>query len=282
MGRKNSKKEEMLGVIFDSTSKDGPVVDSDDADYRLEYRKGDDYFSVYEKEVKFYKGVEKIVRQDQFYRTTWPKYLKEVVGLTECQVFGHIEDTDRKQVSMEIHHGPLLTLYDICEIVTTAVRRRGQKPTTLTIADLVLEEHRANRVQVVKLSKSAHQAVTDGELHLNYNQGTGDVKSFLEKYHDGLTPDIARKINRELAWSKEHDTDDHEVFALTERMREWDNDLLFDDDEDEDKPAHIDFSNTEWMQRYNRYANYDREYLEERIHPRQGHGTFESPVNDII
>lgn len=255
MGRKNSKKTDMLGVIFDGTGKDGPVVDSDDADYRLEYRKSDDFFAVYEKEVKFYKGVEKIVRQDQFYRTTWPKYLKEVVGLTECQVFGHIEDTDRKQVKMELHHGPLLTLYDICEIVTTAYRKRGGKPTTLVIADLVLEEHRANRVQVVKLCKSAHDAVTNGDVHLTYSQGTGDVKSFLEKYSDGITPDIARKINRELKWSAEHDTDDHGVFELTDRMREWENDLYFEDDYDEDAEPQetTDFQNKNWLNRYSAF-----------------------------
>lgn len=228
MGRKNSKKEEMLGVIFDNTDKaNGPVVDSDDADYILQYRKGPEYFAVYEKEVAFYKGVEKIVRQDQFYRTTYPKYLKEVIGLQECQVFGHVEDSDRKKVSMEIHHGPLLTLFDICEIVTTYYRKYYGPPSTLVIADLVLEEHRANRVQVVKLSKTAHQAVTNGDIHLTYQQGFGDVNSFLEKYHDGLTRDLVRKINRELIWSAEHDTDDRDVFLLTDNMRRWENDLDF-------------------------------------------------------
>lgn len=234
MGRKNSKKEEMLGVIFDSTDKEnGPVVDSDDADYMLQYRKGPEYFAVYEKEVAFYKGVEKIVRQDQFYRSTYPKYLKEVIGLQECQVFGHIEDSDRKKVSMELHHGPLLTLFDVCEIVTNSYRKNYGPPSTLVIADLVLEEHRQNRVQLVKLSKSAHQAVTNGDVHLTYQQGFGDVNSFLEKYHDGLTKDLARKINRELAWSAEHDTDDHEIFLLTDKMKRWENDFDFDYEEDD-------------------------------------------------
>ena len=231
MGRQNKNKEEMLGVIFDNTEKN-PKVDSDDSDYILHYRKPDEYFDIYENMVAFIKGVEKIVRGDQFYRNTYPKYLQEVIGLQECQVFGHIEDTDRKKISMEIHHGPLLTLYDVSEIVTNWYRIHIGPPTTYTVADIVLEEHRNNRVQVVKLSKSAHDAVTNGDLHLNYNQGTGDVKGFLEKYHDGLTPELVQKINRELKWSSEHDTDDHEIFMLADRVRQWENDLVFDDEGD--------------------------------------------------
>lgn len=240
MGKKNQNKGEMLGVIFDdSDKKKGPIVDSEDSDYFLAYEKGPEYFATYENEVAFYKGVEKMVRQDQFYRSTYPKYLNEVIGLSECQVFGHIEDTDRKSVSMEIHHGPLLTLYDIAEICTNWYRKHVGNPTTLRIADMVLEEHRQNHVQVVKLSKTAHDAVTDGKIHLNYNQGFGDVRSFLEKYHDGITPDLAKKINRELAWSAEHDTDDREVFQLAQSMRRWENDLVFDDEESDES---IDWS----------------------------------------
>lgn len=251
--------EEMLGIIFnESDSSHSAYVDSDDADYILEYNKGEEYFSVYEKKVAFYKGVEKAVRDDQFYRVTYPKYLKEVIGLQECQIFGHIEDSDRKKVSMEIHHGPILTLYDVCEIVTNWYRQYIGQPSTLKVADIVLEEHRLNNVQVVKLCKSAHDAVTNGEVHLTYSQGFGDLLSFLVKFKDGLTRELVAKINRELKWSAEHDTEDNDIFVITQNMRKWENDLFLDFDEDEEPFEDSDEPEDKGMRFFSKWSLRDR------------------------
>ena len=43
------------GIIFDKTDVPHPTVDSDNADYYLEFDKSNDYFSYYDNEIAFYK-----------------------------------------------------------------------------------------------------------------------------------------------------------------------------------------------------------------------------------
>lgn len=216
--------EQIPGIIFDKVDAPHPTVDSDNADYYLEFDKSEDYFSYYDNEIAFYKGVEKAVRRVDFIKKTYPKYLKEVVGLKCCEIMPNIEADDKNKVAIEMHHGPILTLFDICEIVTKHMRANNVKNiNTFSVAKRVVEEHRLNNVRVVFLSKTAHQQVHDEGIYLNYQQGFGDTLAFLEKYKDGVDKDMKMKINEYLAWSMEHDSTDSDIFKLADTMREWGN-----------------------------------------------------------
>lgn len=211
------------GIIFDRVNAPHPRVDSDNASFYLEYDKTEEYFSYFDNEVAFYKGCEDLVRAHDFYRITYPKYLKEVVGLTTCQIFPGIEDNDRKKVSIEMHHFPL-TLFDICEIVTKYLRvQRYEHITTPYVANIVIEEHRQNRCRIVKVSKSAHQKIHNDDVYINYRQGFGDTLEFLDLYKAGVDKRMRTKINEYIAWSLEHDSTDNNIFVLSEVMRKWGN-----------------------------------------------------------
>lgn len=212
------------GIIFDKTDVPHPTVDSDNADYYLEFDKSNDYFSYYDNEIAFYKGVEKMVRRHDFIRKTYPKYLKEIVGLKCCEIMPGIEADDKNKVTIEMHHGPILTLFDICEIVTKHMRANGVKNiNTFSVAKVVVEQHRQNNVRVIFLSKSAHQKVHEDGVYLNYKQGFGDTLAFLELFKDGVDKDMRMKINDYIAWSMEHDSTDNDIFMLADTMREWGN-----------------------------------------------------------
>lgn len=216
-----SKKEEMLGVIFDNTEEGHPVIDSDNSMYYIPFDKTEEYFDVYENLVTFIKACESQVRRHPFYKK-YIKYLREVVGLDTCQVFPNIEMDDN--VTIEMHHGPILTLFDTCMIVVNHLRKNGYKDiTTFKVANIVIEEHRLNNVRVLFLAKTAHQKVHDDDVMLNYQMGFGDTKTFLAKYCDGVDAPMAKSINAYIEWSKNNDSFDNDVFEISEKLREWGN-----------------------------------------------------------
>lgn len=218
-----SKKENMLGVTFEDTSH--PSIDSNASIYYIPFDKSEEYFDVYENYVKFIKACEALVRKHKFYKV-YIKYLIDVVGMNTCQVLPGIEAVEdgKKKVTIEMHHGPILTLFDICSIVLNAYLKRGSKNiTTFMIADTVIEEHRLNHVRVVLLSKSVHQQVHLDNIQLNYQMGFGDTQAFLEKWNDGLDKSMKKNINEYIEWSKNNDSYDNDVLALSERMKVWGN-----------------------------------------------------------
>jgi hypothetical protein len=215
-------KNDVPGIIFEGTK--SPIVDSDNAMYYLEYDKTDDYFGYYDNEIKFYKGVEKLVRKHDFIQRVYPKYLKEIVGLKTCQVLSNIESDDKNKVKIEMHHGPILTLFDTCEIVTKHLLANNDPHiTTPLVANIVVEQHRLNNVRVLFLAKSVHDKVHEDGIYINYNQGFGDTLEFLETFKDGVDKNMRMKINEYIAWSLSHDSTDSDIFALADTMREWGN-----------------------------------------------------------
>ena len=136
-----------------------------------------------------------------------------------------------------MHHGPILTLFDICSIVLNAYIKRGTKNiTTFMVADTVIEEHRLNHVRVILLSKSVHDQVHLDNIQLNYQMGFGDTQAFLEKWNDGLDDSMKKNINEYIEWSKKNDSFDNDVLALSEHMKIWGNNDFneFDDIEMKD------------------------------------------------
>lgn len=216
--------KQMPGINFDTVSAPHPKIDSDEAPYYLEFDKTEDYFAYFDNEITFIKKAEALVRKHEFIRKTYPKYLKEVVGLKECQLMPGIHADDKGKISIEMHHGPVLTLFDTVEIVTSYLRATGAKDiNTFTVANRVVEEHRLNNVRVMFLSKSVHQKVHDDGIFINYRQGFGDTIRFLNKYKEGVDKSMRIKINEYIAWSMEHDSSDSNILRLGETMREWGN-----------------------------------------------------------
>lgn len=218
---------DMLGVIFDEGTKasDTPTVDADVSDFYLPFDKAEDFFSIYENEINFYRGVEKLVRTDPFYKK-YINYLIEVVGMKTCQVLSNVEADEKSKVVMEMHHGPILTLFDITMIICNWYRHHGIKITTFDVADRILEEHQQNHVRVVLVTKTVHQQIHDGNIILNYNQGFGDTASFLMYYRDGVTRDIRDRINKYIEWSKENDSFDNGVLEVATVLKRYGNNDL--------------------------------------------------------
>ena len=227
MAKKNTS---MLGVIFDQLDDGTPIIDSDSSTYYIPFDKPNEYFDSYENKVKFIKECEAQVRRHPFYKV-YISYLNNVVGMKTCQVLPNIEADPKGKVTTEMHHGPMFTLFDTCEIILNhLIVNNDPNITTFKVSKICIEEHRLNHVRVMFLTKTIHQAVHNDDIMLNYNMGFGDTAEFIRIYHDGLDRSMIKRINAYIEWSKKNDSFDNDVLAVSEHMKKYEND--FDEFED--------------------------------------------------
>lgn len=190
--------------------KDNPVIDSKNAFYTLPYFKDNEYFMSYESYVHFIKGCEKLVRTNDRYKK-YISYLKGEIKLNKCQVLKDVTDDD--DVTIEMHHTPF-TLFDVCAIVTEYFLYKKWKISTFRIANQVLDEHQENRIGVVMLSETVHEAVHNGTIIITYPMIYGDLKAFIKKYNDVISNQYREKINKLIDVSLLRDPDDFGVLDL--------------------------------------------------------------------
>lgn len=202
--------------------KSNPTVNSESSEYLIPFYKGEDYFVVLQNFTDFVKSVESLVRRHPDYKR-YIAYLREDIGLNRCQVLSNIdtEDSDINETQLEMHHGPVLTLFDIVSIVTDWAIMNKLNITTFSIAERVLQDHFDNIVQVVMLTTTIHQQVHEGNIFINTGQAFGDLSVFLEKYMDGLSLRHIDKINKYLIKSLEMESYHNGCLSIEQQVRNW-------------------------------------------------------------
>lgn len=191
-----------------------PIVDATSSYYHILMYKNEEYFSNYENYINFVKGCEKLVRTNDRY-SKYINYLKKEVKLNKCQVLKNVTDED---ASIEMHHGPIFTLFDICAIVLEYYLLKKWKISTMRIADTVLDEHQANRIQVVMVSTTVHEEIHNGDLFINYHQAFGDINAFLKKYKDAISDEYREQLNRYIDRSLLYDSNDFGILDLNKNL----------------------------------------------------------------
>ena len=136
--------------------------------------------------------------------------MKNDLGMNFCQVKGNISEDEDAGVTdlIEMHHGPIFTLFDVTSIILNYMLAKEMKITTFSVANRVIEEHFKHRVQTVMLCKTVHQLVHDNKVFLNYKQGFGDLYSFLETYYEGLDETQINNIINYIEKCKKYDSND--------------------------------------------------------------------------
>ncbi len=186
------------------------IVDSENSTYLLPYFKAGEYFDNYESYVKFVKGCEKLVRNNDRYKN-YIRYLKNEVKMDHCQVLKNVSDED---ADIEMHHMPL-NLFEICEVIIEYFLSKSWKISTARIADAVLSEHENNRVGVVMVSSTVHEEWHAGNIWIPYKMIYGDVPAFIKKYKDVISNDIKESINRYIDNSMLHeDANDFDILKI--------------------------------------------------------------------
>ena len=155
------------------------------------YFKDNEYFFDDASYSKFIKEVETMVRTSKDY-AHFVGYIKNTLGMNFCEVLSKVQESDN--VEVEMHHGPIFTLYDICEVILNWFLKNGQRINTFRVANKVLDEHYALHVQVIMLSKTMHEAVHNKDIFMHYNQAIGDLNAFIKEYTPYLTDEQKYKI----------------------------------------------------------------------------------------
>lgn len=203
-----------LPDIIYQKNKISPIVDANTSYYNIPFYKDSEYFSNYESYVNFIKGCEKLVRQNDRYNK-YIKYLKHEVKLDRCQVLKNITDED---ASIEMHHGPIFTLFDYCAIILEYFLLKKWKITTARIADVVLDEHQKNRIQVVMVSSTVHEQIHAGNIFINYHQAYGNLKEFIDKYAIAISDEYREQLNRYIDRSLLYDSSDFGILDLNKKL----------------------------------------------------------------
>lgn len=167
------------------------LVTAKDDDYdNISYYKDQEHFFDATAYSKFIKEVEKLVRHSDDY-SGFVNYIRRTLGVDFCQVSSAITGD---MATIEMHHGPLFTLYDVCEVILNWFIQTGKKINTFRVADKVLEEHYALRVQVIMLTVTNHEAISNRDLFTHINQGIGNVDAFIKMYAQHLQDEQKYKI----------------------------------------------------------------------------------------
>lgn len=190
------------------------VIDSPIAPYHLIMYKDEDYLSNYDNYVAFVKGIERNVRNNDRYKK-YINYLKKKVKLDRCQILKNVTDED---ASIEMHHGPIFTLYDVCAIVLEYYLLKGWKITTFSVADSVLEEHMRNRVGVVMVSTTMHEEIHEKNIFIHYKQAWGDINAFTKKYADAMSDEYREQVNRYVDRCLLYDSNDFGILELNKAL----------------------------------------------------------------
>lgn len=198
------------------------IVSSNAADFEINLLKDRNFFMVFDNYVNFIKATEKTIRQSDDY-TDYVAHLKSL-GLTRCQVLGNVDSNMSEKghkVSVEMHHGPILTLFDYCGILITYMVKHQMQITSMRLAKILMDEHWAGNIQTVMLSSTIHAAVDSGKVFISFKQAKGNLNNFLVKYADGITDDQKKKINKYIELSETRCSTDGGIFDLKETMHDW-------------------------------------------------------------
>lgn len=195
------------------------IENVEDPNECISFYKDASYFEDQSTYNKFVKSVETMVRASDDYKA-FIRWVKNTVGINFCQVSSNIIEFDepgfggKKDTLIEMHHGPLFTLYDYVSIILNKYIDNKLPISTFVIANEVIEEHFALRVQVVMLTKTNHEGVHNRDIFLNLKQGLGDIGAFIKKYANYLTDDQKYRVYRYILLCKENDSYDNGLLDI--------------------------------------------------------------------
>lgn len=191
-----------------------PFVDAKRSLYMIPYFKPEDYFSNLDSYQKFVKAVEKLVRNSERY-SGYKSHLRTEAKLDHCQV---LKDVDSEDAEIEMHHGPIFSLYDYCMIMVEYFIIKKYKLTTFRVADEILKAHEDDMIQVVMLSSTIHEQVHNRNIFIHPDQAYGDLNAFINKYGCAIGNDLRDKYNRYFDRAMVSDSTDYGNLEINKKL----------------------------------------------------------------
>lgn len=118
-------------------------------------------------------------------------YLMNDLGLDHCQLLSNISAED---ADIELHHN-FMTIFDIALMITEHTINTTGYISTFDLVQLLKEEHKANRIPIVMLSKTAHQMYhNNDDMYIPAQMCFGYWIELFQKYNKGITKKIAYNL----------------------------------------------------------------------------------------
>lgn len=136
------------------------------------------------------KSIEKIIRQSNEYKS-FITYIRDTFHMSNCKILSGIDTNSAK---IEIHHN-IFTLFDYCKIIINYCNQNNIKWNSFIIADMVLELHYRNLVNLIPLSTTMHQYTHSNKLYYEPTQCLGNLSKFIEEYSEYLDEQQLEKLN---------------------------------------------------------------------------------------
>lgn len=209
MPPKNKRKKKSNSNVI-HINNDALTVQADTEYYSIDYYKKLFVDEAYYK--RFIKSVEKIVRTSDEY-SIFLAHIANEYGLNHCAIHPNIENVDNETI-VEMHHGPLFTLYDICSIITQFMLQTGRNVSSFTVADRVIKEHGNNNIQVVMLCENCHQLQHAGKLFVDLRQCYGNLPEFVSRYGEYMDINYRILYNKYLEQQSKFSTTDNGLMKM--------------------------------------------------------------------
>jgi len=220
--------EEISGVTSDVKSNDNIVISSKVSGDIVPFFKEQDFMLDDKTYISMIKNIEWQIRSSKEY-SAYIRYLKEDITppLNHCMVYSNITDD---LAPIEMHHGPIFTLFDYVEIVMIYQFKKNIPFSSSYIYHLVMEEHRLGHVQTVMLSEAVHKAIHNTKKgydakFLDIKMAHGDILGFLNRYYEGLTLGHIGKIDKYLK-SYEQNVNEKSDGFFEEFITKWSKEIL--------------------------------------------------------
>lgn len=212
----NPDNENFLNIKPDKNENGDLILKNDDGYFILPF--GQTNYTLMDSKyfVRFIKKIESLVRTNPEYKR-YIAHLKDH-GLDHCMILGNLDDD---KCSIEMHHGPILNLFDYCTIVLTHQIDNFGSTTSFKVAKAIIEEHLNHNVQVIMLSSSIHQLVEDKNVFINLKQSFGNLERFLEKYKEAITPQQKYVIKEYIKMCETRETDIDNILKAREEVKDW-------------------------------------------------------------
>ena len=196
-----------------------PMLTSPNSPYAIGFYQTKDSLMDIDEYRKFLKNCESRFRHSLTYKNY--KGFLIAQGLDRCQVHGFIH-ADMDGVEIEMHHA-ILTLYDICLLISEHLLNTVGYVSSFDVVQALKEEHKANNIAIVMLSKTPHQVYhANADFFIHPSMCFGNWPRLIEKYNMGLTQDVAFKLLYYLKRAiEEGKTNDNGLLELRDNIKKW-------------------------------------------------------------
>lgn len=197
---------------------DNPTIHSPNSFYELPFYQNMDTTINTEDYKRFLENAIRRFRMSPTYKIYKGKLME--LGLDRCQVLGNITS---EMADIEMHHC-ILTIFDVTTIISNHMINTQGKLSTFDLVELLKYEHTHNNIPLCMLAKTPHQLYhNNDEFYVSPRAVFGNWFHLLEKYHTGITMDIAFKILFYLKRAQENGdvTDDAQLLKVRDTIYNW-------------------------------------------------------------